>query len=164
MSSLISMIELAVRVFNDAGVKRHLAIVGVGVVGFIMGIPSALSSSFFSNQDWVWGVGLMVSGAFFTFAVLRFGVSRFREIYINSEGTDVRVGRWYDLMVKVCIPVEVVLLIGWWFWVVIRADPKGWWNPLKVESVGTCLFQWGLVLFIFVWLNRWMAHRTVEEP
>ena len=164
MSSLISMIELAVRVFNDAGVKRHLAIVGVGVVGFIMGIPSALSSSFFLNQDWVWGVGLMVSGAFFTFAVLRFGVSRFRETYINSEGTDVRVGRWYDLMVKVCIPVEVVLLIGWWFWVVIRADPKGWWNPLKVESVGTCLFQWGLVLFIFVWLNRWMAHRTVEEP
>jgi len=164
MSSLISMIELAVRVFNDAGVKRHLAIVGVGVVGFIMGIPSALSSSFFLNQDWVWGVGLMVSGAFFTFAILRFGVSRFREIYINSEGTDVRVGGWYDLMVKVCIPVEVVLLIGWWFWVVIRADPKGWWNPLKVESVGTCLFQWGLVLFIFVWLNRWMAHRTVEEP
>jgi len=136
----------------------------VGVVGFIMGIPSALSSSFFLNQDWVWGVGLMVSGAFFTFAVLRFGVSRFREIYINSEGTDVRVGKWYDLMIKVCIPVEVVTLIGWWFWVVIRADPEGWWNPLKVESVGTCLFQWGLVLFIFVWLNRWMAHRTLEEP
>ena len=163
MSSLISMIELAVRVLNDAGVKRQRAIVGVGVVGFVMGIPSALSSSFFLNQDWVWGVGLMVSGAFFTFAVLRFGVSRFRDVYINSEGTDVRVGKWYDLMVKVCIPMEVIALIGWWFWVVIRADSGGWWNPLKVESVGTCLFQWGLVLLILVWLNRWMAHRTLEE-
>ena len=66
-------------------------------------------------------------------------------------------------MVKVCIPMEVIALIGWWFWVVIRADSGGWWNPLKVESVGTCLFQWGLVLLILVWLNRWMAHRTLEE-
>ncbi|MCH7913194.1 MAG: sodium-dependent transporter, partial [Deltaproteobacteria bacterium] len=44
MSSLISMIELAVRVLNDAGVARNRAIFSVGAVGFIMGIPSAMNS------------------------------------------------------------------------------------------------------------------------
>ncbi|MFQ5853382.1 MAG: hypothetical protein ACE5JU_22720 [Candidatus Binatia bacterium] len=38
---------------------------------------------------------------------VEFGVPRFREVYINAEGTDVRVGGWYDVMVKYCIPVEV---------------------------------------------------------
>jgi NSS family neurotransmitter:Na+ symporter len=76
MSSLISMIELAVRVLNDAGVARNLAIGFVGAVGFGMGIPSAVNASFFLNQDWVWGIGLMVSGAVFAFAVLRFGASQ----------------------------------------------------------------------------------------
>jgi len=163
MSSLISMIELAVRILNDAGVRRERAIALVGAVGFGMGVPSALSPAFFLNQDWVWGVGLIVSGAFFTFAVLRFGVRRYREEYINAEGSDLVVGRWYDVMVKYCIPLEVVALIGWWFWVVIVADPEGWWNPFHVESVGTCLFQWGIVLFVLLFLNRWIARKTLEE-
>lgn len=163
MSSLISMIELAVRVLNDAGVARNRAIFSVGAVGFIMGIPSAMNSAFFLNQDWVWGIGLIVSGAIFAFAVLRFGVSQFREHYINAEGTDVRIGKWYDAIVKYLIPVEVTALIGWWFWVAIQADPNGWWNPLRIESVGTCLFQWGVVVSLFVGFNWWIARTTLED-
>lgn len=163
MSSLISMIELAVRVLNDAGVARNRAIFSVGAVGFIMGIPSAMNSAFFLNQDWVWGIGLIVSGAIFAFAVLWFGVSQFREHYINAEGTDVRIGKWYDAIVKYLIPVEVTALIGWWFWVAIQADPNGWWNPLRIESVGTCLFQWGVVVSLFVGFNWWIARTTLED-
>jgi len=163
MSSLISMIELAVRVLNDAGVARNRAIFSVGAVGFIMGIPSAMNSAFFLNQDWVWGIGLIVSGAIFAFAVLWFGVSQFREHYINAEGTDVRIGKWYDAIVKYLIPVEVTALIGWWFWVAIQADPNGWWNPLRIESVGTCLFQWGVVVSLFLGFNWWIAITTLED-
>lgn len=163
LSSLISMIELAVRVLNDAGLERQRAIILVAVTGFLLGCPSALNPAFFLNQDWVWGVGLMVSGAFFIFAVLRFGVERFRKIYLNAEGTDMHVGAWYDTIVRTLIPVEVAALISWWFWVSIKADPQNWWNPLQAESVGTCLFQWGMVLLVFIGLNRRIARKTLGE-
>jgi hypothetical protein len=73
ISSLISMIELATRVLQDGGLPRSRAIAIVGAAGFLLGIPSALSQDVFLNQDWVWGVGLMVSGLFFasTGAALR---------------------------------------------------------------------------------------------
>ena len=163
MSSLISMIELGVRLLSDGGMPRHRAIPLVGMVGFAMGLPSAVSPSFFLNQDWVWGVGLMVSGALITFAVLRVGVQRFRQSYVNAAGSDVTVGQWYDSLVRFCIPVEVGALLAWWFWVAIRADPEGWWKPFRVESVGTCLFQWGVALIALLVLNPWLARKTLER-
>src|SRR5690606_5531732 len=72
-TSLISMIELATRVLMDAGLRRPQAIACVGLFGFVLGIPSALSLNFLGNQDFVWGVALMISGAFVAFAVIRYG-------------------------------------------------------------------------------------------
>ena len=122
---LLSMIALAVRVLSDTGLTTRKATLLVGVLGFLMGVPSALSATFFLSQNWVLGIGLIVSGAFFAFAVLRFDVARFRENYINAEGSDVRVGKGYNLLVRTCIPVGIVALIGWWFWVAIQVDPGG---------------------------------------
>src|SRR5690606_30011602 len=79
-SSLISMIELATRVVVDLGVTRERAVLAVSVVGLLFGLPSALSVSFLSNQDFVWGVALMISGAFVATAVIRYGIGRFRSI------------------------------------------------------------------------------------
>ncbi|MBI4483137.1 MAG: sodium-dependent transporter [Acidobacteria bacterium] len=161
LASLISMIELVVRVLNDAGVRRSQAIFLVCAAGFLLGIPSALSPSFFLNQDWAWGVGLILSGAFFAIAVIRYGPQRFRQDYVNVEGTDLRVGRPYDWVVKFLIPLQVIVLISWWFWMAIQADPQDWWNPFRVETVGTCFFQWGVVILVFLALNRWIADKTI---
>ena len=75
-SSLIAMIELATRVLTDAGIARRKAILVVGALGFGLGLPSAIWIEVFRNQDWVWGVGLMVSGLFFAIMVMRHGVDR----------------------------------------------------------------------------------------
>lgn len=163
ISSLIAMIELAVRVLNDAGLGRKPATVLVACCGFVLGLPSALSPAIFLNQDWVWGIGLMVSGAFFAFAVLRFGIGRFRRLYLNTEDSDLILGRWYDVIVKYIIPIEVMALIGWWFWVAVQADIEAWWNPLRTESLGTCLFQWGMVLLVLIALNGWISRRTLAD-
>src|SRR5690606_11510219 len=61
-TSLISMIEMATRVLMDGGMTRGRAIAVIGAAGFIFGIPSALRQNVFLNQDFIWGVGLMVSG------------------------------------------------------------------------------------------------------
>lgn len=48
-----------------------------------MGLPSALSPAIFLNQDWVWGIGLTVSGGFFAFAALRIGAV-FAGVYLGK--------------------------------------------------------------------------------
>ena len=42
-----------------------------------MGLPSAVSLQVFENQDWVWGLALMISGLFIAVAAIRYDVDRF---------------------------------------------------------------------------------------
>ena len=62
-SSLIAQLELPTRVLVDAGVRRNRAIVIIVILIFLFGIPSARNLNLLSNQDFVWGVALMISGA-----------------------------------------------------------------------------------------------------
>ncbi len=163
-TSLISMIELAVRTFEDMGVARTRAIALVVSLGFLFGIPSALSLAFFENQDWVWGIGLMISGGFISFGVIKYGADRFRREAINSTGTDVQIGRWYNVIITWVIPAQVLFLIGWWFYLAITSfDKEGWWNPFHTYSVGTCLLQWGIMIGLFVLANRWIVRRILGQ-
>ncbi len=158
-TSLISMIELATRVLVDAGAPRSRAIWWVGIVGFLAGVPSALSMGFFANQDTVWSIGLMLSGFFFAFAVMKFGVRRFREELINHPGSDLKVGRWWEWAIVLC-SVEAIVLMAWWF---LQAWGEGWraaFNPFSAFSIGTVLLQWGLVLVVLWLINPWLARRT----
>ena len=70
LSSLIAMIELATRVLMDGGMARAVAVRLVAVAAVVCGIPSAVSLAVFENQDWVWGLGLMISGLFVAVAVI----------------------------------------------------------------------------------------------
>jgi NSS family neurotransmitter:Na+ symporter len=161
LTSLISMIELAVKAFIDMGLQRNRALVMVALVGFLLGIPSALSLSFFENQDWVWGIGLMISGGFLSFAVIKHGTERFRQEAVNGVGSDVKIGRWFNVVISWLIPLQVIALIVWWFSLSIFSyDTEGWWNPFRTYSVGTCLLQWGAIMVAFSALNRWMVRRT----
>jgi len=164
VSSLIAMIELATRIFMDAGLERKKAILFVGTFSFLLGLPSALSLKFFNNQDWVWGLGLIISGMLFTFAAIKYGVEKFRTQLINTEGNDIAAGKWFNYIVMFLIPVEFVLLIGWWSWQAVSTyDPEGWWNPFRVFSLGTCLFQWMLAIVAFLFLNNWLYRKSVPE-
>jgi len=157
VSSLISMIELTTRIFMDTGFTRKKAIMVVGIGGFLLGSPSALSIGFFENQDWVWGVGLLVSGFFIALAAIKYGVTKFRKDFINLEGNDIRVGRWFDLLIFL-IPVQFLLLIWWWF-----SQAGGWTDIFSSYSVGTCLFQWGLAIIVFIIFNKWLVQKSLKE-
>jgi NSS family neurotransmitter:Na+ symporter len=137
------MVELATRVLSDAGVERARAVRLVGVLGFILGVPSALSLAVLHNQDWVWGVGLMVSGLFFAIAVIRYGARKFREEQLNHEASDIRIGGWWDF--------------------VIRFLP-GALDPFGVETVGTVLFQWAAIIIVLLIANRYLARVRSTEP
>jgi NSS family neurotransmitter:Na+ symporter len=152
-SSLISMLELPVRILMDFGIKRKRAIVFIASAAFLLGLPSAFDIRIFKNQDWVWGLGLMLSGLFFVFAAVRYNVKRFREEKINPFSS-VTLNRGFDFVVKYLIPVEFALMLGWWFYQSIGWSKEQVFNIFARESLGTTLFQWAVVLFVFILFNK----------
>jgi len=156
ISSLIAMVELATRVLIDFGMKRQKAIKVVFAAAFVGGIPSALSLGFFVNQDWAWGLGLMVSGGIFAFAAIKFGLTRVRTELINLPGNEIHLGSWFNSLFGVLVPAEFAVLITWW---AIRSFGwvDKWWNPFAAESLGTCLFQWGIAVIVLMALNNRMV-------
>lgn len=157
LTSLISMLELATRVLSDFGLDRRRALVAVGAAGFVFGMPSALHMPFFRNQDWVWALGLMVSGLFFALGARRFGLRRLRSEVINAEGSDLRIGRWWEILVGIVVPVEAAVLLGWWLWQAGQGADA--WEPLSEFNVGTVALQWGIALVVLLAANRWLARR-----
>lgn len=156
-SSLISMVELATTMAKEVGIDRKQAVIGVTIVGFLAGIPSATNLTFFANQDFVWGLALMISGAFIAFVVIKHDVFSFRTEKIHSEHTSDHLGKWWDWLIQFIIPVEAVILLGWWMYrSAVEFSPDSWYNPFDPYSVASCLVQWGLLMFGLVWLNRKM--------
>jgi NSS family neurotransmitter:Na+ symporter len=162
LSSLISMIELASRALVDFGLERRRAVATVAGVGFTLGVPSALNLDFFANQDFVWGVALIISGAFVSFAVLRHGAARLRDEIATPE--DWRLPTVWNRMITVLIPLEATVLLVWWLGLAATVyAPDTWYDPFEPFSVMTCLVQWGLALGLFLALNRWMARRALRD-
>jgi NSS family neurotransmitter:Na+ symporter len=161
LSSMLAMLEMATRVMMDFGLSRLKAVAVVGGLGLAAGAPSAWSLEVFNNQDWVWGLGLMVSGALFTVAALRYGVRRFREDFLRASPGNWKVGRWFEIVVVALLPLEFIALIVWWFWGAIRdAKTTGeWLSPFETFSVGTCLLQWSVVLVVGAILSGWIHRR-----
>tara|TARA_Y100001935_G_scaffold224416_1_gene200694 strand:+ start:105661 stop:107103 length:1443 start_codon:yes stop_codon:yes gene_type:complete len=154
-SSLISMIELAVKVFVDTGMSRKKATVFIAVAGFAFGIPSAMNLTFFANQDFVWGVGLMVSGAFISYAVIRYGTEKFRTELVNTEESKTDLGSWWEIIIKYIVPVEVITLLAWWMYLsASEYAPDTWYNPFSTYSVATVLVQWAVAIFLVKFFNR----------
>lgn len=162
LTSLFSMIELATKTIMDFGFPRKKAIFLVASAGFLLGIPSALNMKFLINQDWVWGVGLILSGAFIAFALLKYGVDKFRTEIINGFGSDIKIGKWYNFIIQILIPIQVVILLLWWLVSSTTWDPE-WWNPFHTENLGTCLAQWFIILFAFILLNKTFSKAIIKE-
>lgn len=162
--SLIAMIELATRVLVDAGVPRRRAVPFVGGAGFLLGVPSAISMNVFENQDFVWSVGLVLSGFFFAFAVTRFGARTFRARFINTDDSDLPIGRWWDFAIFLVL-AEAVVLMGWWLYQAIDfEDFRASFTPFSSFNAGTLLVQWGMVLIFFLFFNRQLAQAGLSQP
>jgi len=162
LSSMISMLQLAAQSFKELGMPKNASILVTALLAFVLGAPSALSMAFFDNQDSVWGLGLIINGLFMAFAVMRYGVNRFRKELVNSVDGDLKMGRGYNFVISVLIPLQGIILIGWFFYKSI-VEVDRFWDPFMVFSLGTIVFQWGTAIVCFLLINRWLANRT-EKP
>jgi NSS family neurotransmitter:Na+ symporter len=165
LSSLIAMVELGTRVLMDTGLTRRAAVVWVVCVAGVGGAPSAISPEIFENQDWVWGLALMVSGLFVALGTCRFGLRRFREELIQATGGVIRLGRGYDLVLRYLVPVEFTVMFGWWIYQAVAViDPGGWWSPVRTYSLGTCLMQWTVALGLLLLFNQRITAASLGTP
>jgi len=158
ISSLISMLELVARILMDFGIKRGKAIIFIGSAAFILGLPSALDIDVFKNQDWVWGLGLMVSGIFFAITIIRYNVDKFRREQINPF-SHVKLNKGFNFIVKYVIPIEFAVMLGWWFYQSIGWGTGGIFSIPNISisgiySIGSTLFQWGVILLVFILFNK----------
>ena len=162
LSSLISMVELASRVLVDFGVARRKAVLAVAVVAFAVGSASALNLTFFANQDFVWGVALMLSGGLIALAVSRYGAEALRR-ETDAPG-DWPLPRVWAFWMRWAIPVQAAVLLGWWLYLATTADfTSRWWDPTEPYSAATCLVQWALAAGVLLGLNGWMNRRLPRE-
>jgi NSS family neurotransmitter:Na+ symporter len=162
LSSLIAMIELATRICMDFGLSRRRAVIAVASVAFLGGVPSALSLDFLANQDWAWGLGLMVSGGIFAFAAIKYGLDRVRKDLINLPGNELNLGSWFNKVLGMLVPFEMVIMLSWWI-VKSFGFADRWYDPFSTFSLGTCLFQWGLVAIILLLLNDRMNQWILRD-
>ena len=160
ISSLITQLELVNRMVMDMGVTRRRSVPMVAAVAFVMGLPSAYALGFFRNQDWVWGVALLLSGLFVAITVIRRGARRFREEHLMGSEEEWRVGTWFERIITWLIPIEFVALITWWMWQSAASSGGGWWNPFGEFTVGTVLFQVGLLILFCLAINRFVWKRA----
>ena len=112
-SSLLPMLELFISNLMDLGLTRGRSAVRAMVFCIVFGFPSAWSLDIFSNQDWVWGVGLIISGLFIIIAVVRYGAAAFKRDFIDAD-SDFRVNTTYFVT---CMFVNIGLagvLVYWW--------------------------------------------------
>jgi NSS family neurotransmitter:Na+ symporter len=124
-------------------------------ISYLLGIPSARNLNILTNQDFVWGVALMLAGAFVAIMVIKHGAEQLRQNDILIEKNDWRLGKWWVIVIKYIIPIAALILLIWWL--SLSATVDQWYNPFKSYSLMTCLVQWIIILGILFYLNKWIA-------
>ena len=155
-SSLLSLWEMFIKIISDLGFSRKKALFFAALCCMLLGLPSAYSLSFFENQDWVWGIGLILSGLFIVFSVLKYGITRFKKRFIDPD-SDFVVYRSYFSISMVLNLILGIILIWWWMSQGYSTHPwfdkRGYWNIMDKYSNATIISQWILVIVVGILLN-----------
>ena len=164
-SSLLPMIELFLQNVRNLQFSKHKALAWVIICFITFGFPSAWSLNFFANQDWVWGVGLIVAGLFIMIAVAMNGPGRFKEQTIDV-GSDVMLSTGFFRLAIYANILVGLFLIYWWLsqdfsrnWL----DENGTWDLFGTYSNASTITQWMTVLVVGIILNTFLHKKFVEK-
>ena len=161
LSSLIAMVEMSSRVLSDMNMRRTQAVVVVVGVTVVFGIPSAISLQIFENQDWVWGLGLLISGLLIASLTVKGGLDQFRSNKTQQGVFDKPLAAFYSSALKYFVPVAFLSMFAWWMYQSANYyDPSQWWNPIRVNSVGTCLLQWAIAGIVLRLVGRELGAKS----
>lgn len=163
-SSLLPMIELFLQNVSDLNISKRKTLIIVLVCFVAFGFPSAWSLDFFSNQDWVWGVGLIVTGLFILIAVAMNDPVKFKMENIDKGSDMVLSSQFFKVAVFSNIAIGFFIIYWWlsqdysaqWF----NAD--GQWDLFGVYSNASTITQWGVVLIVGLVFNGYLYRKFVK--
>jgi len=159
LTSLVAMVELSTRFFMDFKLPRGRALAVTIGLCLVVGTPSALSDQIFDNQDYVWGVGLILSGIFLAFLVVRYGVNKFCEDFLNPNAGRVKAGLWFKALICFVL-LEGVILLGWWLYQMGSQEFKPDSNSHILTS---CLIQWAVVIGALIAFRKPLYKQMMDE-
>lgn len=171
LTSMIATYENAVKNFVDIGWTRKKAIFVLTGGMLLLGLPSSLiilpvhgtpMPVFLDNQDFVWGLGLVVSGAFIYFLVWKYGITRFRVNFINSSYADMKVGKAFDIIFKFVIPIELALMSAWFIFQTITGSMEEWWMG-GIIGFFIMMAQWILAIIGLIYVSRKVEDKLVDD-
>ncbi|NUM36246.1 MAG: sodium-dependent transporter [Candidatus Brocadiae bacterium] len=157
ISSLIAMLELGVRSCMDTQLSRKKAALFVTLFIGLLGIPSAWSMSIFSNQDWVWGLGLLISGLFVALAGIIKGVQNIQSNHLPS------IGKWWKYCIQYCIPISCFFVLAWWMVESTKWENAKWWDIAGLYTPLNVAFQWAGLLILLILFNRYLAKSSQKS-
>lgn len=163
ITSLFSMIEVGVKVLVDLGIARKKSVVCVCGAGFLVGCFSAWSLNNIDNQDWVWGVALLVSGALIAILAIKYGIEKMRVEEVNAKGADMKFPKAYFNICMYIMPVLVAGMVGYWLLQTKVWFPDTWLNPFIIQdNTGTIILQFAVVIIAGIVLSKFFNTKTVK--
>ena len=87
----------------------------------------------------------------------------FRETFINTGDSDIRVGPWWDWAIRL-VMVEAVVLLVWFLWQAQGATLRETWTLFSPYNIGTVIIQGVAALLVLRALNRWFVGLTLGGP
>ncbi|HJM18043.1 MAG TPA: sodium-dependent transporter [Candidatus Thalassarchaeaceae archaeon] len=140
---------------------------------------------FLEVQDHIWGYGLMFSGLFIAYSIwsygwsryrtwqeengvdvfdfrdyLDYGVSSFRDDFINTGDNDWWIGRWWDIIMYLGFPLMFSVLMLSYFGDLL-ANVENPWDPSNPHGISIILLFWGVTAAIFMGFNRFLVSRPL---
>lgn len=137
----------------DAKMSRKKATTIIFFITLILGFFSAYNINFLKNQDWVWGMALLIGTVFTCFAVWKFGAEKIRIKYINIPENELPIGKWWNASVLFITPVLIIAMFIWWT-IESAGWYEDWWNPFLVDSTGTFIVQILVLIGVLLLFNK----------
>ncbi|MEQ8549675.1 MAG: sodium-dependent transporter [Cyclobacteriaceae bacterium] len=156
-SSFLPMIELFRSNVSVLSSNKKMIVILTVIVFVAFGFPSAYSLDFFSNQDWVWGLGLIISGIFIAIGTSLYGPVKFKKELID-EDSDFTIADAYFKYSIYSVIIMGVFIVYWWLsqgnsqytWF----NEDGAWNVFDVYSNASVITQWSLVILVGIAINK----------
>ena len=163
LSSVIAMLETGVRNLIDMGFNRVKATICVALFFFFVGSFSALDNRVFENQDFTWGVALLMVGLIYSLASIKYGVNKLWDEDI-APCSDIHV-KWMWQAIRF-FPLEFLFVWGWWVYEASTWYPGEWFKFWPITTYmytpGAMVVEWvGLGVICFL-LNNFISKRLIH--
>lgn len=157
-TSATLMTMCGVNVLIDAGMSRKKGSLILVIFMAIVGIPSVLSQDFLTNQDNVWGFGLVFGSLFLGIATYKFGAEKMRSRFINPV-SDIQVNKSFNVLAPLVAPLLIMAVLAIWMFESLSWTENPW-TLFSTSSTGTILYQWAAVAIICILVSRWYNNKV----